>query len=129
MECFTLGLKVLQAETQLRDSKGKLVARSEERNRETIPTPRFARKPTTMNSFFPAERVTPTELRGRSTKTSDLGASSRQIPTPSTRVSCRIQYMRPRTVITATRSVLVPVLPRRQCYGSKKWRWSIQWTV
>ena len=39
----------------MRDSTGKLVARSEERNRETIPMPRFARRPSTMNSFFPAE--------------------------------------------------------------------------
>ena len=38
----------------VRDSIGKPVARSEERHRETIPTPRFAREPSTMNSFFPA---------------------------------------------------------------------------
>ena len=24
---------------------------------------------------------------------------------------------------------LVPVLPRTQCYGSQKWRWSIQWKI
>ena len=35
----------------VRYSTGKLVARSEKRNRETLPTPRSARKP----SFFPAE--------------------------------------------------------------------------
>ena len=39
----------------VRHSTGKPVARSEERNRETVPMPRFARKPSTMNSFFPAE--------------------------------------------------------------------------
>ena len=39
----------------VRDGTGKLVTWSEERNRETIPTPRFGRKPSTMNSFFPAE--------------------------------------------------------------------------
>ena len=43
----------------VRDSTGKLVARSEERNRETIPTPRLARKPSTMSSFFPAEGAYP----------------------------------------------------------------------
>ena len=25
--------------------------------------------------------------------------------------------------------MLVPVFLRRQCYGSKKWRWSIRWTT
>ena len=44
-QCATSGNPV-------RDSTGKLVAGSEERNRETIPTPRFARRPSTMNSFF-----------------------------------------------------------------------------
>ena len=39
----------------VRDGTGKPVAGSEERNRDTVPTPRFARKPSTMNSFFPAE--------------------------------------------------------------------------
>ena len=43
----------------MRESTGKLVARIEERNQETIPTPRFARRPSTMNSFFPAERMYP----------------------------------------------------------------------
>ena len=43
----------------VRDSTGKPVARSEERNRETIPSPRFAWKPSTMNSFFPAEGADP----------------------------------------------------------------------
>ena len=36
-------------------SAGRLVAKGEERNRVTIPTPRFARRPSTMNSFSPAE--------------------------------------------------------------------------
>ena len=37
-------------------STGKLVAESEEQNRDTIPVkPRFARKLSTMNSFFPPE--------------------------------------------------------------------------
>ena len=27
------------------------------------------------------------------------------------------------------RKVPVPVLPRRLCYGSKKWRWSSRWTI
>ena len=43
----------------VRDSTGRLVARSEERNRDTVPTPRFARRPSTMNSLFPTEGAHP----------------------------------------------------------------------
>ena len=46
-------------ENPARESPAKPVARSEERNRETIPTPRFVRRPSNTNSFFPAERVYP----------------------------------------------------------------------
>ena len=42
-------------ESFVRESTVKPVAGSEERNRETIPTARFARRPSTMNSFFPTE--------------------------------------------------------------------------
>ena len=43
----------------VRTSTGRLVARSEEQNRDTVPTSRFAWWPSTMNSLFPAERVYP----------------------------------------------------------------------
>ena len=46
-------------EHPVRESAGKPVARGGERNQETIPTPRFARRPSTMSSFFPAEGVFP----------------------------------------------------------------------
>ena len=39
----------------VQDSAGGLAAGSEEQIRDTIPTPRFARRPSTMNSLFPAE--------------------------------------------------------------------------
>ena len=42
-------------ESLVREITVKPVAGSEERNRLTIPTPRFARRPSTMSSFFPAE--------------------------------------------------------------------------
>ena len=41
----------------VRDRTGKPVASCEERNRETIPTPRSARKPSTMNSFQQKEHI------------------------------------------------------------------------
>ena len=46
-------------ENTVRERTGKPVARSEERNQETFPTRRFARIPSKMNSFFPAEGVYP----------------------------------------------------------------------
>ena len=42
-------------ENPVRDGTGKRVARSDQRSRETIATPRFARKPSTMKSFFQPE--------------------------------------------------------------------------
>ena len=57
--CFTLGIKSATGENPVRDSPGKPVAGGEERKRETIPTPRFARRPLMMKSFFPAEGVFP----------------------------------------------------------------------
>ena len=46
-------------ENPVRESTGKFVAKSEERNRETIPTPRCVRRSPTMGSFFPAGGVHP----------------------------------------------------------------------
>ena len=43
----------------VRDSTGRPVPGSDERNRDTIPTPRFARRPSTMNSLFPTEGAYP----------------------------------------------------------------------
>ena len=64
----------------VRDSTGEPVARSEERNRETIDSNAEICKETINHKFFlSSRRVTLTELRGWSTKTSDLDASVWQI--------------------------------------------------
>ena len=79
--CFTLGKRSATGEDPVRESTGKPVARSEERNRETIPTPRFARRPSTLNSFFPAEGAYPQADQSR------LQISEHQFytfPTPTT---------------------------------------------
>ena len=58
--------------------------RSEERNRDTLPTPRFARRPSARNSLSSWRSVS-TELYGWPTQTPDLGASLWQTShTPST---------------------------------------------
>ena len=120
-EYFTFWNQSATGENPVRDGTGKLVARSEERNRETIPMPRFLRRPSTMSSFFPAEGSYSTELRDWSTETADLRTLIWQIPTPST-FSC--WKIRLKTQVSACSSS-----PRRQCNGSKKWRWSIPWTI
>ena len=43
----------------VRLSTGRPVARSEEQNTDTIRTPKFARRPSTRNSLFPAEGAYP----------------------------------------------------------------------
>ena len=52
-ECFTLGIKVLLAIAQCENVQGKPVARGEERNRETVPTPRFVRRPSPAEGAYP----------------------------------------------------------------------------
>ena len=101
-------------ENPVRDSAGKLVARTEEGNRETIPTPRFVRRPSTMNSFFPAESYPQNyvaeinqDFRSRSFNLTNSPHLQRfhvgnNIPNPS-------------------------ISAWRLCYGSKMRRWSIQW--
>ena len=59
----------------MQPSTGRLVDRSEEQSRDTIPTPRIARRPWIRNSLLSAEGVADTEVPGWSTKTSDLGIS------------------------------------------------------
>ena len=59
-----LWIKVLQAKNPVRECTGNSVARGTERNRETIPNPTSARRPSTMNSLFPAEGRIPPELHG-----------------------------------------------------------------
>ena len=67
----------------VRDSTGKLVARSEERNRETIPTPRLARRPSTLNSFFPAEGSHPQNNMADQSRFQISELQFDKFPTPS----------------------------------------------
>ena len=73
-ECFTLGMKVLQAETQHEIVHGHLSL--EVKNEiERLFQRRDLQGTINHEYFLPSRRVTPTELRGSSTKTLDLGAS------------------------------------------------------
>ena len=56
-------------------STGRPVVRGEEQNGDTIATPRFARKPSTRNSLYPAEGSYPQNYTVDQQKTSDLGTS------------------------------------------------------
>ena len=55
MECFILGILMLQMETRCGQARGDLQLEVKNKNRDTIPTPRFARRPSIRNSLFPAE--------------------------------------------------------------------------
>ena len=48
-------LDATDGRTRCDQARRRLAARSEEQNRDTIPTPRFARRPSARNSLFPAE--------------------------------------------------------------------------
>ena len=55
-ECFIhSGNRSATDGNPVRPSAGRPVSRSEEQNRDTVPTPRFVRRPSTMNSFLPVE--------------------------------------------------------------------------
>ena len=82
----------------------------------TIPTPRFARKSSTWNLPSHAEGMFPHNymVDQRRLQISELHFD--KFPTPS-------------TFLVLEDKVLVLVHPRKQCCGSKKSRWSIQWTI
>ena len=73
-ECCTLGILKLHSVTQCSQVQGDL--QGEDRKKwDTIPTPRFARRPSTRNSLFSQQRRIFIESYSWSTKTSDLGTS------------------------------------------------------
>ena len=55
-ECFTLGIKVLQAETQCEIVPGNLTQEVKKEIERQFQPRDFARRPSTVNSFSPAER-------------------------------------------------------------------------
>ena len=80
----------------VRDSTGRLVARSEEQNRDTIPTPRFVRRPSTRNSFFPAEGSHPQNDTAHQQRLQILELHLYKIPTPSTFFTLEDRIQNPR---------------------------------
>ena len=129
---------MLQAQNPVRESTGKPVARGEERNRETIPTPWFARRPSTMNSSFCGRRSVSGELHGWSIKTSDLWASiwrnprtfdvfmlEDKIQNPSKclfQFSLRSNVMDQRSGLLWTRTSWTPTSRKRSVWRNRKLR-------
>ena len=99
-------------------STGRPVARGEERIGSTTTMPMSERRPSTMNSFLPAE--IPQNFYGWTAKTTAIGASVRQIP------HSIIIYVLEDKVQNPSK-FLIRFSPRMPCYGSKMWRWSIEW--
>ena len=106
----------------MRPSTGRSVARSDERKRDTVPTPRFARRPSTRYSLSPAEGGCPQNYMVDQQKTADLGGLFVTDFPHLQRFHVGGQDSKPKEMV-------VPVLPRRQRHGLKKWRWSIRWTI
>ena len=79
-------------ENPVRDSTGKLVARSEERNRETTPMPRFARTPTTWNSLFQAQGAYPQNDVADHQRLEISELQFDKFPTPSTFSCWKIRF-------------------------------------
>ena len=79
----------------VRNSTGKPVARSEERNREKVPTPKFGRKPSTMNSSFPAEWAHPQNDVADQQRLQILELQFDKFPTLSTFSCWRIKFKTP----------------------------------
>ena len=105
-------------ENPVRESTGQPVARSEERNRETIPTPRFVRRPSTLNSFFPAEGVYPQNYVADQSRQQISELQFDKFPTLSTFSCWKIRFKTQESACSSS--------PRRPCYESKKWKWSIR---
>ena len=79
-------------ETPVRESTGKFVAKSEESNRETIPTPRFLRRSPTMGSFFPAEGIHPQNYMADQSRLQISELQFGKFSTPSTFACWKISF-------------------------------------
>ena len=80
----------------VRDGAGKPVVRSEERNQEMIPTPSSARRPSTMNSFFPAEGSHPQNYAADQQRHQISELQFYQFPTPSTFSCWKVRFKKPK---------------------------------
>ena len=112
-EFFTLGIKVLPAGTPCDTVQG------DQQIRGTIPLPSFARSPSTRNSFLPAEGPQNYMADQQRLQISELHFGKLHLTFNVFMLEDKIQD---------PRKFLFRVFSRRQCYGSKKWRWSSRWT-
>ena len=104
----------------VRTGTGKPVAESGEQNRDTIPTPRFPRRLSAEDSFNPMEGRF-FKFYGADQQRLQMSEHFGKFPTPQTFSCWKIRF---KTEVCSCSN-----FPRKQCYGSKKWRWLIQWTI
>ena len=81
--------------------------------------PTFARIPPTMSSFTPVDIPQSSTVGQQRQQISELQFD--KFPTPSSFLCWKISFRN--QVVTCSD------FPRKRCYGSKRWRWSIQWMV
>ena len=108
-------------DTLVRTSTGGPVTCDERQIPDTVLNPKFQTGPSVRNSFDPKGGKILKELWSRPTKTADLGTSLWQIPN-SNNIRLLEEDSKPRYVRVHT-------FLRKQCYGSKKWRWLNQWMI
>ena len=118
MELFTLRLQVLLVRFQCKEVQGHLSKRGEERIGSTTPLPMSARRLSTMNLLLPAEvRQNSMAVQQR------LHISELQFDKFTSLSSFWCWKIRVKTQVSSCSDFFY----RKLCYGSKKWRWSIQW--
>ena len=98
-------------------STGRLVARGEERIGSTTPMPMSAGRPSTMNSFSPSEIPQNSMVVQQRLQISELQFD--KFLTPSSFSCWKIRF---KTQVSSCSDFTSDAM-----YGSKKWRWSIQW--
>ena len=99
-------------------STGRPVAKGEEQIGSTIPMPMIARRPSTMNSFFPAEGQNHMADQQR---LQILGLYFDKFPTLSTFSCWKVRFK--------TQGSSSSSFPSESVLWMKKGRWSIRWTV
>ena len=101
-------------------STGKPVAREDERIGSTIPMPTFARRPPTMSSFVPVD-ISQSSMVGQK--------DSRYRNFNFDKYTTAQSFFMLEDKIPQPSGYLFLCFSRRQYYGSRKWRWSIRWTI
>ena len=96
---------------------GTVIARDDKQNRDTIPMPTFAGRPSTVSSLIPVDFPQTSTVGFQRQQISELQFD--KFPNPQSFLIWKIRFKNQVTSYSVFR--------RKQCYGSKKWRWLTLW--